>query len=481
MRIAEAIVDHARKRPHDDAVIEAGLRLSWDEFNRDVHARARALQQNGIRRGSRVVVELPNGREFLSTMVATWLLGAIFVPLNLRWAEREKAAAIRDASADIVVRPGTIHPLPGPIKLPTVAADAVAAIYYTSGSSGEPKGVVHTHATVEANARQFIDALDLGRGDINYGAAPFFHVAGLAVFTVPLLLAGGTTVCARSFEPARALSELDAYGCTCACMVPQMWSRLTRHINFDEANLSLRIAVSGGAPTPSNLIDTYRRRGVEMVRGYGMTEAGPMVSIQRPGSQDLSDFDCGLPGPEVDIAIVDEDRRSVEEGAEGEVAIRGPNVMARYWKRPAVTATALDEDGWFYTRDRGRIRDGKLEVFGRVDDMIITGGENVFPSEIEAILREVESIEDVAIIGIPDKEWGEAVAAIVVPRSGHTVSESTLVAALIGSVARYKIPRILQIVDVLPVAPTGKVDRAALRERFADVTTSATTSRTGSS
>ncbi len=476
MRIADYVQRHALERPHDDAVIEAGLRMTWEEFNRDVHARARALALRGIKRGSRVALELPNGREFLSTMVATWLLEAIIVPLNLRWSEREKAAAIRDSAANIVVRPGTLRPEPGPVNLPTVEKSSVAAIYYTSGSSGQPKGAVHTHASIEANARQFIEALELSSNDINYGAAPFFHVAGLAVFTIPMLITGGSTVCARTFDPSRAMAELDAYGATCACMVPQMWKRLSTNIHFDEADLALRIGVSGGAPTTNALIHTYADRGVRLVRGYGMTEAGPMATLQRLAEPNYGESDCGVAGPEVELRIVGPDRQPLPDGEAGEIALRGPNLMSRYWKRPNETSAVLDGEGWYYTGDQGVLVDGRLDVLGRLDDMIITGGENVFPSEIEAILSEVEAIANVAVVGIPSDDWGEEVTAVVVPADGHTVAEATLVAALVGIVARFKIPRRLEIVDELPIAPTGKVDRQALKTRFGGSTRSASRS-----
>jgi fatty-acyl-CoA synthase len=473
MRITDHIQDHAVKRPDDDAVIEAGLRMNWHEFNCDVHARARALRMRGIERGSRVALELPNGREFLATMVATWLLEAIVVPINLRWSEREKAAVLRDSAANIVVRPGMLKPEPGPIHLRAVDPSSVAAIYYTSGSSGQPKGAVHTHASIEANARQFIEALELTRHDVNYGAAPFFHVAGLAVFTIPMLMTGGSTVCARTFDPSRAIAELDAYGATVACMVPQMWRRIANNIHFDEAEFALRVGVSGGAPTPQILIDRFAGRGIPLVRGYGMTEAGPMATLQRPGCTSRDERDCGTPGSEVEVRVVDAERRPVGYGVAGEIAVRGPNVMARYWKRPTETAAALDADGWYYTRDQGVLRDGRLVVLGRLDDMIITGGENVFPAEVEAFLQNVPAIADVAVVGVPNDEWGEEVTAVVVAAPGHTVTESTLVSALVGNVARYKIPRTLHVVEELPTGPTGKIDRARLRDALSKQTVNA--------
>lgn len=471
-----------------------GESWSWAQLYTATLYAATTLRNRGVARGDRVVLLAPNGPEYMVLLAACAALGAVFVPLNTRLSAAEVRIILDDAAPQCVV----IHPmhrqtfdgatparavlstdeiLPGEQRTaePLLAGeDLVAArrgeeaalMMYTSGTTGVPKGAVLTHAALLWNARQFIEELGLTAEDRQYAVAPLFHIAGLNTLTTPLLYLGGTTVFAESFEPERMAMAMRGHSITCAFMVPQMWRRLSQVCGADCA-ASMRIGLVGGAPCAASLRQEWGRRGVHLAIGYGMTEACPMVTTLPAGEPMAAPGDVGWPARlvEVDVRAFD-GPRSLEVGQRGEVCVRAPNLMLGYWRGEDVPLDRGRFEGeWFRTGDIGhRTEDGRVILTGRTHDMIITGGENVYPIEVERVLDEIAAIDDAAVLGLPDQQWGEAVVAAIVWRDKDKPLECEQVRSLCRAhLAGYKLPKKIFAVDDLPRNPTGKIDRAALR------------------
>ncbi|WP_298441700.1 long-chain fatty acid--CoA ligase [Gordonia sp. (in: high G+C Gram-positive bacteria)] len=491
------ITRRAERTPAAPALIDSGdgTEITYAELAARSARRAAALRARGVRRGDRVMIISLNSVAQLETIFAVARLGAITVPVNFRLSPAEIGYLISDAAPALLlhddlfaalaavsadeaaasspaVEVAHLDALDGPEEVfadeEPVGPDDVAMIMYTSGTTGKPKGAMLTHGNFEWNAINMITA---GEGvtpkDRSLAVAPNFHIGGLGLFVLSLLYAGGTVVVAPAFDPGQTLRLLAEYRVTVHFMVPAMWAAMAKVPDFGDYDLSaLRCLLCGGAPCPLPVIDFYQSRGLTFMEGFGMTELAPTATVLESRYVRSHAGSVGRPVLHVDIRIVDDADHDVPVGEVGELLVAGPNVFAGYWGLPAVTAHEK-RGGWFHTGDLARRdADGFVTLVDRKKDMIVTGGENVYPIEVEQVLFAHGDVDDVAVIGVPDETWGEAVTAIVTLREGASTSADDLIAHCRARIAAFKAPRRVEFVDVLPRNATGKLLKRALREEF---------------
>ncbi|WP_266392235.1 acyl-CoA synthetase [Streptomyces canus] len=484
----------ARKTPHRTALIHGDTTFTYTDLHTRVTRLAHALRARGIRRGDRVAYLGPNHPSYLETLFAAGSLGAVFVPLNTRLAGPEIGYQLSDSGARALVygpsHAGLVAGLPGstdvrtyvevgaeyeqllaesaaePIDEP-VTADDTCIIMYTSGTTGRPKGAMLTHGNLTWNAINVLVDTDLIADERALVSAPLFHTAGLNMLTLPVLLKGGTCVLVEAFEPNATFDLIEQHRITFMFGVPTMFEQVARHPRWADADLSsLRILTCGGSPVSTPLIAAYQKRGLTFLQGYGMTEASPGTlfldaehAIGKAGS-------AGVPHFFSDVRVVRPDLAPVDVGETGEVVLRGPHVMPGYWGLPEETAASF-ADGWFRSGDAARVdEDGYVFIVDRIKDMIISGGENIYPAEIEDLLLGHPDIAECAVIGVPDDKWGEVPRAVVVPREGSAPDPDEVLASLAGRLAKYKIPKSVVIADGLPRTASGKLLKSRVRKRF---------------
>ncbi|MFF7757435.1 acyl-CoA synthetase [Streptomyces griseorubiginosus] len=484
----------ARKTPHRTALIHGGTTLSYAELHTRVTRLAHALRARGIRRGDRVAYLGPNHPSYLETLFATGVLGAVFVPLNTRLAGPEIGYQLSDSGARALVygpsHAGLVAGLPGstdvrtyvevgaeyeqllagspaePIDEP-VTGDDTCIIMYTSGTTGRPKGAMLTHGNLTWNAINVLVDTDLIADERALVSAPLFHTAGLNMLALPVLLKGGTCVLVEAFDPDATFDLIEQHRITFMFGVPTMFEQVARHPRWPAADLSsLRILTCGGSPVSTPLIAAYQERGLTFLQGYGMTEASPGTlfldaehAISKAGS-------AGVPHFFSDVRVVRPDLAPVDTGETGEVVLRGPHVMPGYWGLPEETAASF-ADGWFRSGDAARVdEDGYVFIVDRIKDMIISGGENIYPAEIEDLLLRHPDIAECAVIGVADEKWGEVPRAVVVPREGKVPDPDEVLASLAGRLAKYKIPKSVVVADELPRTASGKLLKSRVRKRY---------------
>lgn len=487
---------------------ERGERISYRQWNERSERIARGLSGVGVRRGDRVAVLAENSLEVLDLLFACGKLGAVFVPLNWRladpelerilaharpsalivdrgFAERATTLAVRGACAavaitDLAARGQGAGALP-PLDLSTSDPWVVC---YTGGSTGTPKGVVQTHGSITWNAVNTITGWGIGPDDVGILNAPLFHTGGLHVLTTPLVHAGGASIVCRRFDPDQLFSLLSAEPSpTLLFGVPTMFQRLVEHADFAAADLSrLRLVISGGAPTPARLFTAFFTRGVPFRTGYGLTEAGPNNFWLPPELARAKPGAVGWPLLHIEARLRRDDGQVIEgPDVVGELQLRGPHVMAGYLDEQAATDDVLAPAGWLATGDLARRDgDGAYWIVGRAREMFITGGENVYPPEIEDVLCDHPAVLEAAVIGAPDAEWGEVGIAFVAlrdPAHAQATAPADLARFLGGRVARYKRPRRFELVPRLPRTGAGKVDRADLRRRAIVIAAATSASR----
>ncbi len=470
----------AQLAPDRPAVRTAAERLSFGELDRLADSTARKLSaRGGVRAGARVALLMRNGAPFAVLTHALARLGAVMVPLNIRLAAPELAWQLADSHATVLVseralasqaaaaargqadiRRIDIEEFAGAAEAGIALRDridlaAVQGIIYTSATSGRPKGVMLTFGNHWWNAIGSALHLGLQAGDCWLGVLPFSHVGGLAILWRSVVY-GVPVVIHESFDPDAANREIDEGRVTIASVVSVMLQRMLDARAHQPYPPSLRYILLGGGAAPQSLIETCVRLGVPVAPTYGLTEAASQVATLRPGDLVRKPGSAGRAVFPAEVRV-----------EAGEILVRGPSVMAGYADRPQETAVAL-RDGWLHTGDLGALDDeGYLYVHDRRDDLIITGGENVYPSEVEAVLREYPAIEDAGVIGLPDPAWGQVVAAAVVARPGARVGENDVKAFCQERLARFKVPARLWVVDALPRSPGGKVLRRVVREHAA--------------
>jgi fatty-acyl-CoA synthase len=360
---------------------------------------------------------------------------------------------------------------PVPFDVPWPDPEHPLCLLYTSGTTGRPKGVVVPHRMVAWNACNTAVCWQLDEDDVSPIFTPLYHAGGLGAFLLPIFAAGGTIVLHRGFDPAEVWRTVEREGCTVVLGVPTIYKLLMDAPEFQTVDLSrVRWLISGGAPLPHDIIEAYQRRGVVFKQGYGLTEVGVNCFAMSVDDSVRKAGTIGRPLMFTRARLVREDGTDAEVDEVGELWLRGPHVCLGYWGNPEATAQALDAGGWFHTGDLAkRDADGFYTIAGRKKDMIISGGVNVYPAEIEAVLAAHPGVADAAVVGVPHDTWGEVGIAFVV-RVGDEVTEEALAEYVGGRLAKYKVPKAFVFVDALPRTPYGKVVKDALRSAYLDGT-----------
>ncbi|MFF5144732.1 class I adenylate-forming enzyme family protein [Streptomyces sp. NPDC013157] len=472
--------------PDGAAVSDGRQALTNVQLLRRVQAAARHLQDLGVGPGDVVALRLTNRVEFVLLLFAAWRLGATITPVNPSMTDIEVARQLTDSGARLLVSEdgeaavadGTAvlavgelhHAAAEPDQAPLADPSALALLIYTSGTTGVPKGVMLDHANIDAMADMGRRALEVGPADRCLLILPLFHVNGIVVSTLIPLLAGASVTIADRFHPETFFDVVERERPTFFSAVPTIYSMLAAlpdQVRPDTS--SLRFGVCGAAPASAELLTRFEARyGFPLVEGYGLSE-GTCASTINPVAGPRRAGTVGLPFPGQEIRIVDADGSEVPPGVEGEVVVRGPNVMRGYLGRPEETAKVL-VDGWLHTGDVGRLdADGYLTLVGRSKDMIIRGGENIYPKEIEDVLVGDPSVLEAAVIGVPDEKWGEVVVAYVQPRPGSTVDPSALQSLCARSLTGFKRPTAFFVVEAIAKNAVGKIDKVSLRAAHTEV------------
>ena len=422
-------------------------------------------------------------------------IGALLVCLNWRLATPELAYIVGDAQPVGLIYDAEFAPPAGalaaqfaishtlsmgapyesalaladaaPIVMPPTPLDTPWFLLYTSGTTGRPKGVVQTHGMVFYNGLNIGQPTGLTHTDVTLNLLPFFHTGGLNLYTNPTLLFGGTAIIQRAFDPAETLRIL-ATEATVFFGVPAVYLFMSQHPDFAGADLTrVRSWACGGAPMPLSLLETYAARGILVQQGFGMTETGPTVFLLDETDALRKIGSVGKPQLFVDVRIVDRDGRDLPQGERGELLVKGPGVTPGYWNLPAVTAQAITADGWLHTGDVAlQDADGFYFIVDRWKDMYISGGENVYPAEVENVLYSHAAVKEAAVIGVPDARWGEVGRALVVLKEGATVEAAALIDLCRSRLARYKVPKSVRFVSELPRTAAGKVRKTELRAQY---------------
>lgn len=493
----------------DVAKGEAG-RFTYRQMNRRADALAAHLRDvGGVRRGDRVALLATNGVEVLDAFFACGKLGAVFVPLNWRAHAREcrevieltspraliYGAEFRDTAAALLAAHAHGQPifqhvlalgapeLPGavaydevvggeaapPVSNEQVSEEDIVCLLFTGGTTGPAKAAQISYRMIAWNTLNTV-VHELARGDVTLTHTPMFHTGGLLVYTLPLLTLGGTVVIMQKWTAEDMLTLIERERVSVLFCVPTQYQTMMASPRFASASFrSVRFLTSGGAPLPLPVIEAYRQtHGVVFKQGFGMTEFGPGIFSLAAAEAEARAGSIGKPNYFVDARVVGDDGAPVAAGEVGELVLKGPSACSGYFGDPAASREAVDAEGWFHTGDLARIdADGFYYIVGRKKDMFISGGENVYPLEIERVLYEHPAVAQCAVIGVPHEKWGEVGRAVVVRKAGAEVSESELLAHCGQSLARYKVPRQVVFMDALPVSPAGKILKRELLRMMA--------------
>ena len=469
------------------AIVSGEMRPTFRELQDRVARIAAALKRHGFQAGDRLAILLPNGTEYIELVYACSWLGVIAVPLNTRLSTTEIDRVLADASPRGLIRHSSL-PVPDtrpswelvldqqPLDVgsdscpdPIYDPGAVLALVYTSGTTGHPKGAAQTHANILANIDHVNYWMPYGEGGVYLHAAPIFHILDLPfMFAAPAM--GACQVTIPKFSPQSFCEMVDRERVTHTVLVPTMINLLTQFADLKKYDLtSLRHLAYGGSPMAPELIHRTREvlPDLKLVQGYGLSETGFLTGLHDHEHTENRLASCGRTCPGIEVLVVDESGKEVEAGSSGELVARGANVMRGYWNNSQETGRAF-RDGMFRTGDVGyRDADGYFYILDRSKDMIVTGGENVYSGEVEAVIYEHPAILEAAVFGIPDQQWGELVMACVVLKPGKTLSADELIAHCRRSLANYKVPRRVEFSQTeLPKSGSGKILKRILRERF---------------
>ena len=489
-----------RSHPDKEALVDVigNRRYTYGQLSDDIHRMANFLQsQLGVGHGDRVACLSFNRAEYILLFFAASRLGAILVPLNFRLAANEFVYFLNDSAPRALFfdsdHQAVVETLKAKVSIPhwvclddddsvgislpkaweklsaerpsevEIDPDDPQLIIYTSGTTGLPKGVILTHSMLNWNSMNTNLGWDLRSDDRTILHAAMFYTAGWNVFTLPIFQCRGTNILVKSFDPDLILELIEKEKVTVFFGVPTMYRMLLDSPRFSSTDFSsVRFMVSGAAPLGRDIFDEFqKRKSIRLWEGYGLTEVGPnnFMANGKLGT-------IGHPMPYVDLKLVDYEGNEAPTGEEGEILLRGPNMCAGYWNKAETTAESI-KDGWFHTGDLGRIDDdGHVSIVGRLKDMIISGGANIYPAEIERVIEAHPDVRGVAVIGVPDPKWGEVGKAVVELQPGASLTLEDLLAFLGDRLGKFKLPKYLVVVDKLPRTPASeKVQKFILKKQ----------------
>lgn len=517
VNFVKSIEKNARYFPRNEAFIYGEKTWTYQDFFEYSENLAKVLAELDVKSGDRVAYLGLNSISFMSLMVSCWWLGAVYEPFNFRLAPHEVNDLVdRSRPSVLFVEPSHLELVEiclrhnGELKNTTVvvidnddevplttvvsegmvtlstALDRVAAnpapeiadldnnhlalLLFTSGTTGLPKGVQLTHGNLWWNTVNVDSLVDTRRGDTNLAVAPLFHIGALNALTIRVLIRGGRTLIRRAFDPRQTLADIEAYSVQQAFLVPAMLGVMQQADNFKSADISsLRALICAGAPVPPSLLTQYEDKQIKVQQAWGLTETAPFatylpseMTFTKPGS-------CGIPMPFTQVKVVDANGQDVSDpGVSGELWVKGPNVTSGYWENPQATEGAF-EDGWFKTGDIGyQDEDGFFFIVDRLKDMIISGGENIYPAEVERVLASYPGITDVAVVGVEDEKWGEIVVAVIVPENGAEITVERVRDFASEHLARYKLPKEIVLSQELYRNGSGKLLKGQIRKLAAE-------------
>jgi fatty-acyl-CoA synthase len=502
MNLSEWITKHAGFTPDKPAIRFEGEEISYAALAARIEAAAWALKHElGVLPGDRVAHLGLNSPEMLILLFACARMGAVFTPMNWRLAPPEHAfilghsgASVLIADSEFVGHVEEIGTIVQDMPLASIGAppagwqewnvlvdsaqsrdpaegayDDPVLLVYTSGTTGRPKGALLTQSNLFWNAVNSTHMHDLTGNDHVLTTIPLFHVGGMNIQTLPCLHAGGTVTLHARFDPAETLSAIAEDRPSLTVLVPAQMSALMSLPDWDKADLSaLRFVTTGSMIVPVPLIEKFHERGLPMVQVYGSTETAPVVVYQTRADAERKLGSTGRAGLHSEIRLVDKQYKDVPAGTRGEILVRGPQVMREYWGDPQATAEAL-RDGWYYSGDIGHLdEEGWLYVDERKKDVIISGGENIYPAELEAVLAECEAIAEAAVVARADEQWGEIPVATIVLREAGAMDREAVLALFEGRIARFKHPKDALFMESLPRNAMGKIEKYRLRELLAE-------------
>lgn len=487
--IAYWIEKRADLHPKRIAIITEKEQITYESLNQDVNKLAYYLKlELGIKTGDRIAILSQNRYEYIVLLFAIAKLECIAVPLNIRLTANELVYQLNDSGTEVlftedifqqtsislqketglkeIIPIDTIMNLHGGNENVSVEINESAPylICYTSGTTGKPKGAVLTQNNMFWNAINNSVAIDITSSDRSLVLLPLFHIGGIGLFAFPTLFVGGSIILPEGkFDSEEALLMTEQHQVTIIMGVPTIHQAILQSPSFDKTDLkSVRWFYNGGAPCPHDLIQAFFDKGLLFGQGFGMTETSPSLFMLSKEDAEQKIGSIGKPVLFCEYRLIDSEGTIVREGDVGELIVRGPIVMKEYWNRPEATAEAL-RNGWLYTGDLARVdEDGFLYIVGRKKEMIISGGENIYPLEVEQIIGQLEDVEEVAVVGVVDQKWGEVPVAFVVKKKESLLTGEEIIEYCNQYLARYKIPKQVEIIDQLPRNATGKIQKNQL-------------------
>ncbi|MEK5443823.1 acyl-CoA synthetase [Fredinandcohnia sp. FSL W7-1320] len=491
------IANRARLSPDSIAVVdgETGSRFTFQELNKRAESIACFFRTIGIKKGDRVALLSPNDVSYFDLLFACGKIGAIFVPLNWRLSSEEIKYILSNSSPKLVAFSSQFedllkgHKTRKNIKIDSeeyhrifnvvstsidqeecILEEDPLAIIYTGGTTGKPKGVVLSHQSILWNGINTIVSWNLSAEDVTLTYMPMFHTGGLNALSIPILMMGGKVVIAKNFEPKRAIQIINQEGCTIVLLVPTMYHMMVNTPSFKHVTFpTMHTFLSGGAPCPLEIYQAFEEKGLSFKEGYGLTEAGPNNFFIDPK---ISRFRRGSVGKAMffnEVKIMTAEGHVAKAGEVGELLIRGKHVFHHYWNNPDATKEVYN-DGWLHTGDLARCdAEGYHYIVGRKKEMIITGGENVYPLEVEQCISKHPAINEVAVIGVPHQKWGEMVIAVLSLMPEQHVSKTELTVFCQEKIGKYKVPKEFIFVEEIPKTHVGKIDKNHLQKTYKNI------------
>ncbi|WP_075981836.1 o-succinylbenzoate--CoA ligase [Bacillus massilinigeriensis] len=486
--IAYWIEKHAEINPNRIAIISETEEISYKELNGKINQTVAILVQNlRVQKGDRIAILSQNRVEYILLLFAIAKIQCVAVPLNIRLTENELVYQLNDSGTTLLFAEEPLYSLGISLKKKTpiqnvveiealsnevqqlsyafdeINEDEPYIICYTSGTTGKPKGAVLTQSNMFWNAINNAIPLDLTSNDRSIVLLPLFHIGGIGLFAFPTIFVGGTVVIPGKFDPEKVLAMIEQYQVTIVMGVPSIHHSLLNSPTFEKTNLkSVRWFYNGGAPCPHSIIKAFLDGGFLFGQGFGMTETSPTVFLLLKEDARRKIGSIGKPALYCEFMLVDTLGNQVGTGEVGELIVRGPNVMKEYWQNPEATKETI-KDGWLYTGDLAYTdEEGFVFIAGRKKEMIISGGENIYPLEVEQVIGKLDEVSECAVVGTPDNYWGEVPVAFVVLKDGHVLKEDDITEHCKRFLGKYKVPKRVQFLNELPKNATGKIQKTLL-------------------